>query len=463
MVPPPRPPAPRRFALAALLLVGAASAAPRTWYVSPQGADAGPGTREAPWASPGPATRRMGPGDTLVLLPGRYRLERYDEDVLVPPSGTAAAWTEVRAEPGAVLAGAGNLLTAVALGGRSYVRLVGLEITAAAGEALRDGIEVLGEPAHHLRLEGLFVHHLDEFGFNAADVADLEIVDSRFTHCGFGAVGGPAGEAGGWQRVRIARCSLSWSGHHYQGGPGPSPYERPDGFGIEASAGPVEIVDTLAEKNRGDGLDSKAARTLIRRCTVRDNGCDGVKLWAGPSRVESTLIHGVGDGYRGGSPWAGLVLESERAGDRFEVVNVTLDDDPGRENYPAYVQYDRTDVPITVTFVNTLVTHGYGSLYFGPSVAARLDHCIVYRPGDPVQVEAGGREFDAGALAALGPGNLSVDPRYRRRGGGPGADLRLAPGSPAADSGTPVGAAADDLGGRARPRGRGVDRGAFED
>jgi len=42
--------------------------------------------------------------------------------------------------------------------------------------------------------------------------------------------------------------------------------------------------------NRKDGLDSKAANTTIRRSIVANNSCDGVKLWAGDSRVENTLI-----------------------------------------------------------------------------------------------------------------------------------------------------------------------------
>lgn len=70
------------------------------------------------------------------------------------------------------------------------------------------------------------------------------------------------------------------------------PYDRPDGFGIEPSDGPVEIVRTVAEHNYGDGLDSKAANTSIRQCTVSNNSCDGIKLWGGGSVVENTLIYG---------------------------------------------------------------------------------------------------------------------------------------------------------------------------
>ncbi|MEM1521093.1 MAG: hypothetical protein QXK42_06095, partial [Candidatus Korarchaeum sp.] len=43
-----------------------------TYYVAPWGDDSNPGTRERPWKSPGLATRRIGPGDTLVIMGGRY-------------------------------------------------------------------------------------------------------------------------------------------------------------------------------------------------------------------------------------------------------------------------------------------------------------------------------------------------------------------------------------------------------
>ena len=42
---------------------------------------------------------------------------------------------------------------------------------------------------------------------------------------------------------------------------GTSPYDRPDGFSIESSEGPIEISYTVVEHNRGDGIESKAANT----------------------------------------------------------------------------------------------------------------------------------------------------------------------------------------------------------
>jgi len=176
---------------------------------------------------------------------------------------------------------------------------------------------------------------------NIQDVDDLQIIDCRIEYAGFGALGGPAGEHGGWRRVTIRGANLSWSGHYYQGGDGSNrPYDRPDGFGIEPCEGPILIEETIAEHNYGDGLDSKASNTTIRRAVVANNSCDGVKLWGNNSRIENTLIYGRGDGNPEPSPWAAIVIDQvEQANARFEIVNVTVDDYLGK-NYLMYVQYE---------------------------------------------------------------------------------------------------------------------------
>jgi len=321
-----------------------------TFYVGPHGNDRNPGTRDRPWATPGYGSRQLAPGDTLIILGGRYVLSEYDADIITPPSGTPSAWITITGEAGdrPVLAGRDNLATAINLAGVEYVRIQNLEIThdtSASGQAawFRDGVEILGAPAAHIVLQDLYIHHVDEFGMNIQDVEDLQILNCRIAYCGFGALGGPAGEHGGWRNVTIRGCSLSWSGHYYQGGDGSTrPYDRPDGLGLEPSQGPLLIEDTVAEHNCGDGLDSKAAHTLIRRTVVANNSCDGVKLWADGSRIENTLIYGRGDGDATPTPWAAIVIDGvEQAGSRFEIVNVTVDDYVG-QNYLMYIHRTRT-------------------------------------------------------------------------------------------------------------------------
>jgi len=313
-------------------------------------------------------------------------------------------------------------------------------------------------------LENLYIHHLDDIGVNIGDVNDFKIIDCDVLYCATGAIAGPAGKQGGCRNVLVSGCSFSYSGHYYQGGPGPGPYDRPDGFGIEPSEGPIEIRDTVAENNLGDGLDSKAANTNIHECVVANNTCDGVKLWAHDSKIENTLIYGTGDGVGGGSPWTGIVVEDLKTPNaHFEIINVTLDDNPSRQAYPMTVQYDMSN-PITLIMRNTIVSNGHGEAYFGDSVKLTADHNIFNRPGEEVQVHANGRDYTTAQVRAgeLGPGNLCSDPMFVSPAWGKTGDYHLRSGSPAIDAGTAEGAPSIDLDGYARPHGKGYEIGAYE-
>ncbi len=444
------------------------TAADNVYYVAPNGDNANPGTRDQPWATPGYGSRQLAPGDTLVILGGRYTLSEYDADIITPPSGTADAWITITGEPGhrPVLAGRDNLLTAINLAGVQYVRIQNLEIThddTASGEALwfRDGLEILGAPSAHIVLQDLYIHHVDEFGMNIQDVEELQVLNCRIEYAGFGALGGPAGEHGGWRNVVIHGASLSWSGHYYQGGDGSTrPYDRPDGFGIEPSQGPILIEDTVAEHNYGDGLDSKAANTTIRRCVVANNACDGVKLWGENSRIENTLIYGRGDGNAEVTPWAAIVIDAEQAGARFEIVNVTVDDYLG-QNYLMYIQYDNP-VPVQVTVRNTVFS-GRGSecpIYIQDNSSLVADHNLFYLPQNETLLIHGETTYTCGNIGSLGEGNFCGDPRFVRPAWGETGDYHLQAGSPAIDAGSTEAAPPVDL--ENRPRDARPDIGAYE-
>jgi hypothetical protein len=439
------------------------------YYVSPDGDDANAGSLEAPWATPGYGSRQLQPGDTLVILGGRYVLSEYDADILIPPSGTGEAWVTIMGEEGnrPVLAGSNNLVTAIDLSGASYVRVQNLEIThdsEASGEGLyfRDGVDVAGRPASHIVLQDLYIHHIDEFGVNMQDVEDLQVLNCQIEYCGVGAIGGPEAEAGGWRNVLIQGCRLSHGGHYYQGGDGSNRYyDRPDGFGVEASEGPIEIVDTVAEHNYGDGLDSKAANTTIRRCVVANNSCDGVKLWGENSRLENTLIYGRGDGDSEPTPWAPIVIHTETANASFEIVNVTVDDTLG-ENYIMHVQYDYPDVPINLTVRNSIFRGvGPGSHIFASGATnLTLEHNLFYLPASDFVLEWGEEFYGADSIGQAGEGNLYGDPLFVAPAWGTEGDCHLQEGSPALDAGLSDGAPAEDLEGRTR--GAQHDLGAYE-
>lgn len=442
----------------------------RTFYVSPTGNNANPGTRQQPWRTPGFASRQLSPGDTLMILGGRYVLSDYDADILTPPSGRADAWITIRGEENErpILAGRGNLLTAINLSGVQYVRIQNLEIThddQAQGQVawFREGIEILGAPAAHLLLEGLYIHHVDEFGLNLQDVEDLQILDSRIEYTGFGALGGPAGESGGWRNVVIRNTSLSWSGHYYQGGDGTNrPYDRPDGFGIEPSQGPILIEGVIAEHNYGDGIDSKAANTIIRRAIVANNSCDGVKLWGSNSRIENTLIYGRGDSNPEVTPWSAIVIApEEQPNTSFEIVNVTVDDALG-QNYLLQMQYDYPQVPTSITIRNTIFSgRGRNSpLYLSPASLFAIDHTLFYFPQTESPLVHGDTSYTCEQLSALGDANLCGDPLFVKPAWGETGDYHLQADSPAINTGTSTAAPTVDL--ENRPRDAFPDLGAYE-
>lgn len=430
-----------------------------TYYVALNGNNDNPGTRNQPWATPGYGSRQLQPGDTLVIRGGRYVLSQYDEDIITPPSGTAGNWITIKGEEGhrPVLAGRDDLAMAVNLSGVSYMRMENLEIThdgQTSGESLffRDGILIVDEPASHIVLKDLYIHHIDEFGLNLQDVNDLQVINCRIEYCGFGSLGGPERMYGGWQNVLVQGCHLSYGGHYYQGGDGSTrPYDRPDGFGIEESAGPIEIVETAAEHNYGDGLDSKAANTTIRRCIVANNSCDGVKLWGKDSRVENTLIYGRGDGDSTASHWAAIVIGTTTKDASFEIVNVSVDDTLGY-NYIMYVQYDERDIPIDLTIRNT-VFRGVGPnspIYIGEATDLTATHNLFYLPNSDYVLEHGGTQYTAADISTLGSGNRYADPLYVSPAWGTTGDYHLQAGSQAINNGTTTDAPTDDLDGRTR-------------
>ncbi len=436
------------------------------YYVSPAGLDSNDGSLLHPWASPGYGSRQIASGDTLLILGGSYVIHQFDDDIIIPPSGSAVNWTTIIGEAGnrPILKGSDNLLAAMILSGKSYLRIENIEITSDDGALFRDGIQIMGGGvAEYIAFNNLYIHHLDEFGMDFGDINHVTIRGCRITHCGFGAIGGPAGEVGGWRNVVINGCYLAYSGHYYQGSAGPGPYDRPDGFGIEPSAGPVEIINTTAEHNRGDGLDSKAQNTFIQRCTVANNSCDGIKLWGGGSKVENCLIYGRGDGVTTSTPWAAIVVNTDQANSTFTFVNTTVDDYLGL-NYFIYMQYDNPGTPINLIIRNCIFSsRGDNSfIYLAPAITATIEYSLFYFPGKTLVLEHGGNSYDAENVAEIGAGNIYGDPLFIAPAFGTVGDYHLNPASPALDAGTTISAPDRDLDGVTRPQNGVVDIGCYE-
>ena len=450
------------------------------YYVATTGSDSNSGTLTAPWATPGYGSRQLQAGDTLVILGGTYDIQQYDQDDIVPQvSGSANAWIAIIGETNnrPVLRGSHGLRAAVDTGGKSYIKLENLELTSLIDTpysgGLRQGIEAGGSAAggadvSHIMIKDVYIHHVDQgSGINfSGDMHDVQVIGTRISHACMGGIIAPQsyGRAG-WVNVVITNCYFGYSGHFYNGEvhDDVSLYDRPDGFGIEDSCGPVTIANTTAEHNFGDGLDSKSSNTTIRCCIVANNSCDGVKLWRGDSRIENTLIYGRGDGNTQTTPWAPIVIDSDNANDSFVIMNVTVDDQLGG-NYVAAVQYDNPDVPISLTLRNTIFSaRGPSSpVYIAQAVNAEIDHNLFYVPASSYILVKGGTSYDSSQVGLIGPGNLYGNPLFVATGFGTNGDYHLQSGSPAINSGSSTGAPATDLDGRVRPQSAVVDIGAYE-
>lgn len=120
---------------------------PSTFFVSPEGDDAAPGTREQPWQTLARATAALLPGQTLELLNGDYEVETTGLLKLdcagAPHRGKASAPITVRAanERGAVLHGDGAAVP-LDLSGCSYWTVEGLVLTNEHVEDVPPGVDV---------------------------------------------------------------------------------------------------------------------------------------------------------------------------------------------------------------------------------------------------------------------------------------------------------------------------------
>ncbi|MFA5033376.1 MAG: right-handed parallel beta-helix repeat-containing protein [bacterium] len=434
-----------------------------THYVSTTGADTGNGTFAAPWATPGYGSKEMLGGDTLIIRGGQYTLSTYWDDMITPPSGTINNWTVIKGDSGVILQGRNNLSSAIEITDKSYIVIENLEITNLGGQNFREGVNCYGLIAHCV-LRNLYIHHLDEFGMDIQDASDLNITNCTISYCGFGSIGGPTGVQGGWRNVVVESCTLSYSGHYYQGGPGPSPYDRPDGFGIEPSSGPIEIANTVSMHNRGDGLDSKVESTYIHNCIVANNSCDGLKLWGTGTRVENVLVYGRGDGNATQTPWTSLVIaDMPDSGARFELVNVTIHDVNVDGSYPSYMGYEQT-VPMEIMLRNVIIEGNGSPVFVGEHINLIMDHSLIYISGNSEQLEVGGTSYDSTDMetGVLGSGNLCRAPLFKSPAWGSDGNYHLQVGSPAINSGTSLDVPAFDLEYFGRPYGSAYDMGCYE-
>jgi hypothetical protein len=428
------------------------TSATNIFYVATNGNDSNPGTANSPWRTPGPSSRKLRPGDTLIIRAGRYVLST-DSDMLEPPSGETNAWITVQGENGTMLVGRNNLHAAINLVlNQSYLRFENLDIThdaQASDIRFNDGIDIHGGTPSNIVLVGINVHHVDDLGLTMQAVRFVTVMNCVFAFCADGAIGSPPGSD--WRYVKVIDCQLSNSGHYFQGGSGPNPsYDRPDGFGIEYSTGPVELRRVISEHNLGDGLDSKAANTAIIDCIAANNHGDGIKLWEAPSGVTNSLVYGRGDGDPTHTGWVPIVIKGSPANSDFSLVNVTVHDPLG-SSYVLACAYDDPSLTLNLVIRNCTFYGSNSPLWINGATTLTVEHSLFYIPTRPDQVLVhGGNTYSSTTLANLGLGNIYGDPVFIAPAWGNTGNYHLHSNSPAVDLGTSTGAPADDLDGHFR-------------
>lgn len=116
-----------------------------TYYLATNGSDSGAGSSAAPFASFNKAYTTMKGGDTLIVKNGTYNQQSVLTRTVRPPSGSAGAWTVVKAEtPGGVVVDGKGTMSPISMDGPanapiSYIQIDGMVFRHQAyGAALYD-------------------------------------------------------------------------------------------------------------------------------------------------------------------------------------------------------------------------------------------------------------------------------------------------------------------------------------
>jgi len=144
----------RAAMIAGLIALFSTCGSGRAWaadyYASPAGSDTdGDGSHERPWQTLSFAAGAMAAGDTLILMDGVYG---GMENLLEPPSGTAEAYTVIRAENdgGAVIDGtgmAGQYDYPLTIDSKEYVIIEGLAVRNKGNSEL-----IVVDNSHHVKI-----------------------------------------------------------------------------------------------------------------------------------------------------------------------------------------------------------------------------------------------------------------------------------------------------------------------
>jgi parallel beta-helix repeat protein len=411
------------------VLLGA-GASGDTYYVAPDGTDAGPGTKAAPWKALQRAADAARAGDTVVVRAGRYAgfVLGYDG----PHGGTASRRITFRAEPGAVI-NARNRRTpdGINLENGRYVTLDGFTVTNAGGSITRAGIRAGG------RGQGVVIRNNKVDGCGLWGVytsfADDVLIENNVTsrskreHGIYVANTCTRPTVRGNTSFGNRLCGIHMNGGKSEGGAG-------------VITGALVEQNTVYDNGRagGSGINCDGVqKSVLRNNVLYDNHAHGISLYrinAAAGSTDNVVANNT------------IVM----AADARWALNI------------------KNGSTGAVAFNNVLynANRGRGSINLAADSRPGFtsDYNVVM---DRLSPDDGGTFLTlARWQAATGQDKHSALTVPGLFVNAPGHDYHLAPAGPAVDKGTAGlagrAAPADDRAGRPRPRGAGYDIGAYE-
>ncbi|WP_176562779.1 DUF4082 domain-containing protein [Paracoccus liaowanqingii] len=386
------------------------------YFVSPTGSDDNTGTAESPWQSIGHAMdASLQPGDEVVVRPGTY-----NEQVSITQSGSAGSDIVLRSEtPGAALIRppewAWNALDIRA----NHVTVRGFDISGSGGG---DGIEA--NDVHHIQILDNIVHGNGESGIQT-NWAEFITIDGNTTY----------GNAwGGWFSGISLYQTRNITGDTETPGfrtivSNNISYDNVTQNGAHTDGNGIIIDDFQSTQTAGHA--NYDYPTLVENNLVYQNGGKGIAVhWSDNVTVRNnTAWHNNLDQANEGT-WRGELSNQDSNGTTW-INNIAVADPSASADNTAIGFYGNNE---NVEWLNNLSFNGRDG-----DVSMRLD---------------GGN-----AAPSVSAGNLlGVDPSFVD----PPSNFRLAPNSPARDSGSASrGEATEDLDENPRSQGP-IDMGAYE-
>lgn len=396
--------------------------------VSPEGDDDAAGTAEAPWRSLERAAQQVGPGDTVVVKPGRY------DGFVLYTSGSRGAPIRFLAEPGVVIERP-STRDGVNLEGASHVEVRGFTVTSAERAGIRavecQDVVIRGNRVERNHKWGIFTGFCDDLV-----IEDNEALGSREQHGIYVSNSGDRPVIRGNRSVDNASGGIQLNGDATMG----------KGDGIITGA----LIDgnVVAGNGRKGGaalnLDGVQSSVIVNNL-LHDNQASGIALFridgGGPSSG-NLIVHNTVVMPRERSRWALLLRDAATDNTVHNNIFVSLHPEKGA------IDASEDSLPGLVS------DHNLVSDRFTLDDAASIVPLATWRR------HTGG---DARSLLAPALDRIFVDPA---RG-----DYRLADDCPARDRGAPSPAGGVqpphplptiDLAGTERPQGAGPDPGAYE-